>query len=254
MKRVAHTFGGTGFFDQLDTAALEAEIQKVVDAPADFFSIEQNQTGDSQIFWRLIVATSSESIEFEVGELCEMQKHMTGNDWENAVVNIGHGRRTQRVGFLIPPTPQDEQIRISIDRAEGSLEIQCRLRDVGVSRRFAEGLHASLKLSDKPVKFSRDIPQSLETKLLCDSLHMCNICREEGVIIHHMKPVEDGGRTTEENLIVLCLKHHRQAHSRSELSKNLSSVHLVEYKKRHRAWVESRGSGEAYQISETDAD
>ena len=58
--------------------------------------------------------------------------------------------------------------------------------------------------------------------------------------IHHIKAVEEGGLTVEENLIVLCLKHHRMAHTKSDLSKKMTESHLREYKRRHLEWVASR--------------
>ncbi|PYX23403.1 MAG: hypothetical protein DMG82_11555 [Acidobacteria bacterium] len=75
-------------------------------------------------------------------------------------------------------------------------------------------------MGEKPKKASRYIPEWLEIKLLCDSMHLCNVCRETGVIIHHIVPVEDGGPSDEGNLIVLCLNHHNAAHSKSILSKS----------------------------------
>ena len=115
--------------------------------------------------------------------------------------------------------------------------MQCRLREKSLTDGFIARLVEELKLSTKPKKFSRDVPEWLETKLLCDSIHLCNVCHQEGVIIHHIKFVEEGGKTEEDNLIVLCLTHQRQAHSKSQLTRNLKPQHLREYKRRHLEWV-----------------
>jgi len=72
-------------------------------------------------------------------------------------------------------------------------------------------------------------------------MHLCNVCKETGVIIHHIIPVEEGGPSEEENLVVLCLNHHHQAHSKSILARELRPEHLREYKRRHMAWVAAKG-------------
>jgi hypothetical protein len=238
MKRVAHAIERMEFFDQLETDALEVELRRVMESPEHFFSEGDGKTAELR---RFVVSTSAETIEFAWAEVDAFIAQLRSGEWESAHVKLQRAKVTPNVGFVVP-NASDEGLALFIHKEEGSLQLQCRFRDVQISREFAERLHGSLRLSPKPIKFSRDIPQRLETQLLCDSMHMCNVCRDEGVIIHHIKPVEDGGKTIETNLIVLCLKHHRQAHSRSELSKNLTATHLFEYKRRHRLWVEARGS------------
>ena len=141
----------------------------------------------------------------------------------------------------MPPTDNDEYINITINDLDGLIEIGCRLRNLEFNRQFVDRLDAALRLSARPIKHSRYIPQDLETKLLCDAMHVCSVCKEEGVVIHHISPVEEGGLTVEENLIVICLKHHRMAHTKSDLSRKMTEDHLREYKRRHLEWVAARG-------------
>ena len=131
--------------------------------------------------------------------------------------------------------------QLSLDRAEGTCEIQCRLRERRLTEELIARLIERLSLSAKPKKHSRDVPEWLERKLLCDSIHLCNVCRQDDVIIHHIVAVEDGGRTAEDNLIVLCLKHHGKCHSSAQFTRNIKPEDLREYKRRHLAWVAQQG-------------
>lgn len=157
-------------------------------------------------------------------------------------INICHRPVTGNYRLPLAGLYKGEYLDLKVDQEEGSCEISCRLRDDEATIEFLNRMREELHLSDKPQKHSREIPQWLEIKLLCDSMHLCNVCREEDVILHHMKAVEDGGKTDEDNLIVLCLTHHRQVHSKSQLTKNISAAHLREYKKRHMLWVAARGT------------
>src|SRR4029077_19016456 len=127
----------------------------------------------------------------------------------------------------------NELIEVTFDNELGSCSVKAHFRDETLTESLVKQLYEDLELSEKPKKSSRYIPEALETKLLCDSMHLCNVCRETGIIIHHIVPVEQGGGTVEDNLIVLCLNHHHHAHSKSSLAKNLRPEHLREYKKRH---------------------
>ena len=70
-----------------------------------------------------------------------------------------------------------------------------------------------------------------------ESRSTCCICREvnEPVIIHHIVPWEESKNNSEENLVVLCLNHHDLAHSKKQLSTNLTSDRIVAAK---RQWLD----------------
>jgi hypothetical protein len=241
MKRIPLSGKAIMYFERLDVDALEREIQRVIETPVEHFSLTKDAQGGSHILRRFHVVTEEEVIEFDRAEAPDFFARLRTNDWSHALIKVGHGYITANLGFVLPPTDVDEYVNIFIDNNDGSLEIACRLQNVRLNQQFFGGLVASLKLSEKPIKHSRRIPQELETRLLCDAMHVCSVCKEEGVQIHHIKPVEEGGLTVEENLIVVCLKHHRMAHTKSDLSKKLTEAHLREYKRRHLEWVASRG-------------
>ena len=58
----------------------------------------------------------------------------------------------------------------------------------------------------------RYIPTPLEELLYELAGHRCTICQAPLLEIHHIKPLEQGGETTYENLIVLCPNCHTRVH------------------------------------------
>jgi HNH endonuclease len=59
---------------------------------------------------------------------------------------------------------------------------------------------------------SRYIPEQLQDLLLEQCGHKCSVCREPSYEIHHIEPIEYGGTTAYENLIVLCPNCHTRVH------------------------------------------
>lgn len=59
----------------------------------------------------------------------------------------------------------------------------------------------------------RYIPTPLEQYLFELSGHACTICKAPWLEIHHIKSLNEGGRTEYENLIVLCPNCHTRVHS-----------------------------------------
>ncbi len=74
------------------------------------------------------------------------------------------------------------------------------------------------------------VPKSLQTSLMYESAFVCVICQEESCHIHHID--RDHANNKEDNLVVLCLKHHDEAHTRKQLSKNLTRADIKEAKKK----------------------
>jgi len=81
------------------------------------------------------------------------------------------------------------------------------------------------------------IPTETVNKLLYESKRTCCICRDESrsVIIHHIEEWHINHNHNEENLAVLCLQHHDEAHTQRKLSLNLSPKSILDSKKR---WIE----------------
>ena len=81
------------------------------------------------------------------------------------------------------------------------------------------------------------IPLETLTKVLYESRTTCCVCRDrsQGIVVHHIHEYRDSRSHNEDNLVVLCLNHHGEAHTKRELQLNLNSERLREIKKR---WLE----------------
>ena len=239
MRVIPHGLKYAGFFDDLNTGVLKGELMAFADGIRDSFSI----SGGSRVRYFCRLTTKEEGVEPEghyEDALRSFLPELESRQWLNAKVRIEHGIQLESGQELSRPR-SDEFFELSLDRAEGTCEIQCRLRERRLTEELIARLIERLSLSAKPKKHSRDVPEWLERKLLCDSIHLCNVCRQDDVIIHHIVAVEDGGRTAEDNLIVLCLKHHGKCHSSAQFTRNIKPEDLREYKRRHLAWVAQQG-------------
>ncbi|MEH2280716.1 MAG: HNH endonuclease signature motif containing protein [Nostoc sp.] len=81
------------------------------------------------------------------------------------------------------------------------------------------------------------IPPETLDKVLDESSWTCCVCRDrkQGIIVHHIHEYSDSHSHAEDNLVVLCLNHHGEAHTKRELQINLTPDRLRELKKR---WLE----------------
>ena len=75
------------------------------------------------------------------------------------------------------------------------------------------------------------IPAEIEKKIIYKSARTCNVCREfkKGIQIHHID--ENPSNNNIDNLIVLCQNCHDEAHTKHDLSKNLTPSKLSYCKK-----------------------
>lgn len=85
------------------------------------------------------------------------------------------------------------------------------------------------------------IPTNIVIKILYESKRICCICREKSksVIIHHLKEWHLSKDHNEDNLVVLCLEHHNDAHTKKGVSLNLTEKQLIYSKKKWNKAVKS---------------
>lgn len=69
------------------------------------------------------------------------------------------------------------------------------------------------------------IPEPVVSEILFKSKWTCCICREanKAVIVHHLIPWSESRSHSADNLVLLCLDHHGEAHTVRQLSLNLTS-------------------------------
>ena len=91
------------------------------------------------------------------------------------------------------------------------------------------------------------IPSETVIKLLYESKRTCCICRDSSrsIIIHHIKEWHKSKDHSEENLVVLCLEHHNDAHTKRGLSLNLTEKEIRESKMK---WINTVKNKDALTI------
>jgi len=124
---------------------------------------------------------------------------------------------------------------ISLDKAKQLIRLGHNIKNLkklnisGLIKLDLTKGEASAFLSKRP-----PIPEGDVIKLLCESRSTCCVCRSEteSIIIHHIKYWEESHSHSEENLVVLCLNCHDKAHSKKELTQNLTPSKVKELKRR----------------------
>lgn len=86
------------------------------------------------------------------------------------------------------------------------------------------------------------IPRDLSFKILYESARTCCVCRrsERPVQIHHLD--KDNTNNAEQNLAALCSECHGEAHTKRELSQNLTESRIREFKAQWTAEVARRSA------------
>jgi hypothetical protein len=84
----------------------------------------------------------------------------------------------------------------------------------------------------------KPIPSKLKLKVMYDSQYACAICQQRGCHLHHID--ENHSNNQEENLIFLCNLHHDEAHTKHQLSQNLSEQALRDAKQKWTAKVKEK--------------
>ncbi len=82
------------------------------------------------------------------------------------------------------------------------------------------------------------LSKALKLKVLHDSAYVCALCQKPGCHIHHIDG--DPSNNDERNLICICTSHHDEAHTKRELSRNITQSDLIHAKSRWNATVHER--------------
>ena len=90
------------------------------------------------------------------------------------------------------------------------------------------------------------IPDKIAIEILQKSAFTCCVCKTPGlpIVIHHIVKWEQSRSHDLENLSVLCLNHHGEAHSKYELSRNLTPELIRKCQKDWVEKVEQKGNQE----------
>lgn len=96
---------------------------------------------------------------------------------------------------------------------------QTSLAALGLSKDFAEAILSEAR---------PPIPDSTLHSLLIKSKRTCCVCRDPSkpIVVHHIDEWAKSKSHEQSNLVVLCLDHHDQAHTKKELSQKLSKKEL----------------------------
>jgi len=95
-------------------------------------------------------------------------------------------------------------------------------------------LNIRQELIDRILREKRPpIPPETLNKVIAKSRWSCCVCRDRslGIIVHHIEEYSDSRSHVEDNLVVLCLNHHGEAHTTRELQLNLNQDRLRQSKK-----------------------
>ncbi len=85
------------------------------------------------------------------------------------------------------------------------------------------------------------IPSETVIKLLYESKRTCCVCRDntQPIIIHHIEEWHISKNNSESNLVVLCLRHHDEAHTKKSLSINLSAKQILTSKQTWLSYIKT---------------
>ncbi|MEG4110032.1 HNH endonuclease signature motif containing protein [Microcoleus sp. S13_C5] len=112
------------------------------------------------------------------------------------------------------------------------------------------------ELIDKLLREKRPpIPSETLNKVLYESGMTCCICgdKNQGIIVHHIEEYSVSRNHAEDNLVVLCLNHHGEAHTKRELQQNLTPERLRDFKQRWLDWLKQPGNRKALSANPEDS-
>lgn len=128
----------------------------------------------------------------------------------------------------------DSETANRLDSARHTINsLKLRSADELAALNISEKLIRTISVESRP-----PIPSEILNKVLYQSRMTCCVCRDksQGIIVHHIHEYSDSRSHAEDNLVVLCLNHHGEAHTKRALQLNLTAARLRALKKR---WLES---------------
>jgi hypothetical protein len=149
-----------------------------------------------------------------------------------------------RHGFDSETAKRLDQARYTLNKLKNLNENQLR------------SLHIREELIDRLLREKRPpIPSKTLNQVLYESGMICCVCRDknQGVIVHHIEEFSDSRSHAEDNLVVLCLNHHGEAHTKRELQQNLTPEKLRDFKQRWLDSVNQPGNREALSANPEDS-
>lgn len=121
------------------------------------------------------------------------------------------------------------------------------LRDLGLNQSQIEGVISA----GRP-----PIPADVLNTVLFKSRWACCICRDpkKAVIVHHLAPWAKSRSHAVDNLVILCLEHHGEAHAIRQLELNLTADRIKDARDRWYALAEAFNHNEAKRLANLIAD
>ncbi|AKM41145.1 hypothetical protein NL30_15250 [Burkholderia contaminans] len=100
------------------------------------------------------------------------------------------------------------------------------------------------------------IPEDILNTVLFKSKWVCCICRDpkKAVIVHHLSPWAKSRSHALDNLVILCLEHHGEAHTIHQLALNLTPDRIKNARDRWYALAEASNHNEANRLADLIAD
>lgn len=95
------------------------------------------------------------------------------------------------------------------------------------------------------------IPKDILNTVLFNSKWACCICRDpkKAVIVHHLSPWVESRSHAVDNLVILCLEHHGEAHTIHQLTLNLTPDRIKDARDRWYAVAEAFNHNEAERLA-----
>lgn len=96
------------------------------------------------------------------------------------------------------------------------------------------------------------IPEQTLCTILFKSKWACCICRDakKAVIVHHLVPWSESRSHAEDNLVLLCLDHHGEAHTTRQLSLNLTPERIRDARTRWYAEAQAANLLESQRVAD----
>ena len=122
-----------------------------------------------------------------------------------------------------------------------------KLKALGLSQRAVKAIRAGAR---------SEVPFASLASVLIANRFTCCVCRdpEKSIVVHHIEEWAVSHDHSPANLCVVCLQHHDRAHTKSELSRNLTPDLIRESKRRWEDAVRLRDAQAIIQASRTRSD